>query len=72
VVPHDELDTHVEWALEQISATGPEARAAIKRELNRRLPAGDVELFRRAIRSPEMAEGMRAFVDKRPPDWPRS
>ncbi|MFN3217253.1 MAG: enoyl-CoA hydratase/isomerase family protein [Acidimicrobiales bacterium] len=71
VVPHDELDTHVAWVLEQISATGPEARAAIKGELNRRLPAGDVELFRRAIRSPEMAEGMRAFVEKRPPDWPR-
>ena len=71
VVPHAELDTRVAWVLDQIVATGPAARAAIKRDLNRRLPVADVELFHRAIRAPEMAEGMRAFVEKRAPDWPR-
>ena len=34
--------------------------------------SSDVQLFFRAIRSPEMVEGMAAFVEKRPPDWPRA
>ena len=72
VVPHDELDGAVATVLEQVAATGPTARAAVKRDLNARLPAPDVGLFFNAIRSPEMVEGMAAFVEKRPPQWPRS
>jgi enoyl-CoA hydratase/carnithine racemase len=71
VVPHDELEAQTEWVLEQISLTGPEARAAIKRDLNARLPMSDTGLFHRTMMSPEMVEGMRAFVEKRPVDWPR-
>jgi enoyl-CoA hydratase/carnithine racemase len=71
VVPHDELDDHVDAVIDQIARTGPQARAAVKRELNQRLPPVDVGLFHRAIRSPEMVEGMAAFVEKRAPDWPR-
>lgn len=71
VVPHEQLAEHVEWVLEQISLTGPQARAAVKADLNARLPRVDVELFRRSIMTPEMIEGMRAFVEKRPVDWPR-
>jgi len=71
VVPHDELEAHTQWVLEQISLTGPEARAAIKRDLNARLPMSDTGLFHRTMMSPEMVEGMRAFVEKRPVDWPR-
>ncbi len=71
VVPHDELESQTEWVLEQISLTGPEARAAIKRDLNARLPMSDTGLFHRTMMSPEMVEGMRAFVEKRPVDWPR-
>ena len=71
VVPHDELDDHVGALIDQIARTGPQARAAVKRELNQRLPPTDVALFHRAIRSPEMVEGMAAFVEKRPPRWPR-
>ncbi len=55
----------------QIALTGPAARAAVKREINQRLPAADVGLFYRAIRSAEMVEGMQAFIEKRPPAWPR-
>ena len=66
-----ELDAHVDEVLAGIARTGPRARAAVKREINRRLPAADVGLFADAIRSPEMVEGMRAFVEKRPPVWPR-
>jgi enoyl-CoA hydratase len=72
VVPHDQLTTHVDWVLEQISATGPQARAAIKRDLNLRLPIPDTALFVRSMTSPEMTEGMRAFIEKRPVEWPRS
>lgn len=71
VVPHEELDSHVAWVLEQISLTGPIARAAVKRDLNARLPHTDVQLFHRSMMTPEMVEGMRAFVEKRPVDWPR-
>jgi enoyl-CoA hydratase/carnithine racemase len=71
VVPHAELDAHVAWVLERIASTGPAARAAVKRDLNSRLPAHDVGLFRSAIRSPEMVEGMASFVEKRAPVWPR-
>ena len=69
--PHDELDDHVDALLAQVARTGPQARAAVKRELNQRLAAADVGLFHRSIRSPEMTEGMAAFVEKRAPDWPR-
>ncbi len=71
VVPHEELDAHVEWVLEQIALTGPAARAAVKRDLNARLPATDVGLFHRSIATPEMREGMASFLEKRPPEWPR-
>ena len=71
VVRHDDLDAAVATVLEQIAATGPAARAAVKRDLNTRLPAPDVPLFFHAIRSSEMVEGMAAFVEKRAPQWPR-
>lgn len=71
VVPHDELGSRTDWVLEQISATGPEARAAIKRDLNGRLPMHDTGMFHRSMMTPEMVEGMRAFIEKRPVDWPR-
>ena len=72
VVPHDELAGRTEWVLKQISATGPEARAAIKRDLNSRLPQHDTGMFHRSMMSPEMVEGMRAFIEKRPAEWPRA
>lgn len=71
VVAPDDLADHTSWVLEQISLTGPEARAAIKRDLNSRLPLPDTGLFHRSMMTPEMVEGMRAFVEKRPVDWPR-
>ena len=72
VLPHNGLAAHVEWALEQIRLTGPAARAAVKRDINRHLPAFDIPMFADSLRSPEVAEGFQAFVEKRPPKWPRS
>lgn len=71
VVPHDQLESHVAWVLEQVRLTGPQARAMLKDDINGRLAPPDYSLFRRAILSPEMVEGMKAFLEKRRPDWPR-
>lgn len=71
VVPAEELDARVDWALERIALTGPLARAAIKRDINSRLPMADMGQFIRTMMSPEMVEGMRSFLEKRPPVWPR-
>jgi enoyl-CoA hydratase/carnithine racemase len=70
VVPHDELDAHTDWALEQIRLTGPHARATIKRAINSRIPLGDPTLFN-AVPSSELMEGMQSFLERRPPNWPR-
>jgi len=70
-VPHDELHATVEHVLEQIRRTGPAARAALKRDLNRVLAGHDFDAFRTAVTSPEMVEGMTAFVQKRDAVWPR-
>jgi enoyl-CoA hydratase/carnithine racemase len=71
VVPHEQLDDVVAERLAAIARTGPRARTAVKRDLNQRLPTADVALFFHAIRSPEMVEGMTAFLEKRDPEWPR-
>jgi enoyl-CoA hydratase/carnithine racemase len=71
VVPHASFDDALGETLERIRQTGPSARATIKAEMNRALPAADPDLFKRAILSPEMVEGMKAFLEKRRPDWPR-
>ena len=71
VVPHDELGAEVERVLERISQTGPVARAQTKADMVNRLPRADLAVFERAMTSPEMREGMAAFVQKRPVEWPR-
>ncbi|MCH2170417.1 enoyl-CoA hydratase/isomerase family protein, partial [Myxococcota bacterium] len=71
VVTADRFQDEVEWTLEQIRKTAPGARALIKEDCNKRLHGHDVSMFRRSIMSPEMVEGMQAFLEKRPPDWPR-
>ena len=45
------------------------ARKALKRDLNRVLPRIDMEMFADSLRSDEVTEGFRAFVEKRPPRW---
>jgi enoyl-CoA hydratase/carnithine racemase len=71
VVPAAELDARVKWVLQQIALTGPASRAAVKRDINQRQPQADMGLFLRSMRTAEMMEGMRSFVEKRPPVWPR-
>jgi enoyl-CoA hydratase/carnithine racemase len=71
VVAHERLDAAAGELLEQVRRTAPAARAALKDDMNRRLPPPDINLFRRALLSPEMMEGLQAFLEKRPPRWPR-
>ncbi len=43
----------------------------VKEDMNRHPSVPDANIFKRSILSPEMVEGMRAFLEKRAPDWPR-
>jgi enoyl-CoA hydratase/carnithine racemase len=71
VVPHAELPRAAEDVCQQIRRTAPQARAMLKDVMTRALPAPDVQMFQRAIYSPELMEGLQAFLEKRPPKWPR-
>src|SRR2546426_282018 len=57
--------------IERVRATGPQARAALKRDLNRQLPAIDFAMFAASLASDEVREGFAAFVEKRPAGWTR-
>ena len=71
VVPHDELETAVTETIDWIRQTGPHARTALKRDLNRQLPVIDYPMFAESLASDEVREGFAAFVEKRPPCWVR-
>ncbi len=71
VVPRAEFEEHVEWVLEQIRLTGPKSRTMVKEDFNHRLGMHDTNIFKRSIMTPEMMEGMKAFLEKRKPEWPR-
>ena len=75
-VPVEELDAAVDAAVADLKAGGPEAIAAAK-QLMARVPGMPIdeafqwtgELSARLFRGEEAAEGMRAYLDKRPPSW---
>jgi enoyl-CoA hydratase/carnithine racemase len=71
VVPHEQLDEAVAETIEHIRATGPAARRALKRDINRGLPPIDFGMFQDSLQSEECREGFAAFVQKRPPKWPK-
>jgi enoyl-CoA hydratase/carnithine racemase len=70
-VPHAELGRAVAEVIAQIRQTAPTARGRVKRDLNRHLPRIDLEMFTDSLASEEMAEGLRAFTEKRPTRWAR-
>jgi enoyl-CoA hydratase/carnithine racemase len=71
VVPHDELDAAVAETIAQLRLTGPAARRALKRDINRQLPPLDLGMFQDSLVGEECREGFRSFVEKRPPRWPK-
>jgi enoyl-CoA hydratase/carnithine racemase len=71
VVAHEDLDAAVEDTCGQLRRLAPRTTALVKDDITRALRQPDVRIFQRSIMGPEMREGMRAFVEKREPDWPR-
>lgn len=69
IVPHNELESHTEWVLQQIRSTGPAARSALKRDINCHAAKFDTEIFIRSIRSGEFSEGVQSFVERRDAKW---
>lgn len=70
VVPHEDLRSAAVEAAHQVLRTAPAARAQVKRMLNERYGLIDYQTMFWAIEnSPELREGMLAFMEKRPPSW---
>jgi enoyl-CoA hydratase len=70
MVPHDTLRAAAVQAAHEILQTPPMARMHVKRMLNERYGLIDYEtMFWALDESPEPREGMRAFMEKRPPSW---
>ncbi len=76
LVPEAELDAAVDACLTELSSSGPAAMAAAKaliREITGRRPDEVIGVTTGRIAdqrvSPEGQEGMRAFLEKRKPDW---
>jgi enoyl-CoA hydratase/carnithine racemase len=70
MVPHDELRDAAVQAASEILQTGPLARMHVKRMLNDRYGLIDYQtMFGSLDTSPEPREGMRAFMEKRSPEW---
>ena len=70
VVPHDDLRSAALEAARQVLRTPPMARAQTKRMLNERYGLIDYPtMFWALEHSPEPREGMRAFMEKRSPNW---
>lgn len=70
VVAHDRLRSAALEAAHEVLQTAPSARAHVKRMLNARY--GDIDyqtMFWALEHSDEPREGMRAFMEKRPPSW---
>lgn len=70
VVSHDDLRAAALDVAKQILRTPPDARLHFKRMLNERYGTIDYPtMFWALDHSPEPREGMRAFMEKRPPNW---
>jgi enoyl-CoA hydratase/carnithine racemase len=71
LVPHAQLEAALDETVGWVRQTGPRARTALKRDLNRQLPRIDLEMFAESLASEEVREGFAAFMEKRPPRWTR-
>ncbi len=69
VVEEAELENAVQDMLRRLKRTSPESRRAYKQGANRAVPHMSVEAVLRRVLSANGREGLRAFVEKRNPDW---
>ena len=65
----EQLDAAVDDVLARLRRVAPEARRAYKLAANRAVPHMSVESLLRAVMTANGREGLRAFVEKRKPDW---
>ena len=68
-VRHVDLEAAAEQAAREMLQSGPEARFQFKRIVNAQYGLVDEMTFEASLNGPEMREGMRAFAEKRSPDW---
>jgi enoyl-CoA hydratase/carnithine racemase len=70
VVPHEELREAARQAAKEILMAPPMTRMMVKTMLNQRYGYFDYQtMFWALEESPEPREGMRAFMEKRSPNW---
>lgn len=69
MVPHDGLAEAAERAAREILQSAPEARMQFKRIVNGAYGMIDEVTFNNSLQSTECREGMRAFAEKRSPNW---
>ena len=69
VVPHEQVLEEAVAVLAQCCRSAPGARAAVKRTFHEYYGHYDRMAMDASIGSDEMAEGWRAFKEKRPPSW---
>jgi enoyl-CoA hydratase len=69
VVPDDQVAKTAEEVAIQISRTAPQARMQVKRIINANYGRVDLMTFNALLNNEEMAEGGRAFAEKREPRW---
>jgi len=70
MVPHEQLRAAALEAAREVLQTAPEARAHVKRMLNENYRPVDYQtMFWSLQYSGEPREGMRAFMEKRQPNW---
>ncbi len=69
VVPDDQVMKTAEEVATQISRTAPQARMHVKRIVNANYGRVDLMTFNALLNNEEMAEGTRAFAEKREPRW---
>jgi methylglutaconyl-CoA hydratase len=72
VVAEDELDSTVDAVLKRLRQTSPDARRVYKKATNDTIPHMSTDSVIRPALSANGREGLKAFVEKRPPVWDRS
>lgn len=71
VVPDADFADAVAETTGQLRRVAPRTTSSIKEDITRGLRQPDVRIFQRSVMSPEMVEGMAAFIEKREAVWPR-
>lgn len=76
VFPEDSFEAESEKRLKKVAAMPPaalrETRALLRKPLQEKMTRAmlqEVQSFEKALKGPEAAEALRAFIEKRPPDF---